>query len=249
MSSLLIVKPVQPVAVVGRTELARTLTPDPKEAANTAAWGSIRVDFGAAVTIDSVFIGYHNAAAGQQWAAGTAAASGGGLIDTLVPTQPLQSVGYGELSHSFVRGAPLTSRYFEVNTNGGPGNVAVTIGVIAFGLAWQPEFGNEYGSGGVINDTGSADRLSGGGFAINEGVITGGWEWSMGDLSNDEMQRLYHGILRRVGNTKTVLVVEDPDPTDGLKDRLHWGLLTKIDRYERFAPNACRVSMRVDDWA
>ena len=46
-----------------------------------------------------------------------------------------------------------------------------------------------------------------------------------------------------------MLVVEDPDQTDGLTERVHWGLFRKLDTYERLDPQNTKWSLQIADWA
>ena len=122
------------------------------------------------------------------------------------------------------------------------------MGVFAAGKAFRPELPEEYGGGRPIIDTGTATRVFGGGFAIDEAARAGGWQWTLSELSDAERSRLY-AIVWRMGQTRTLLVVEDPDQTDGLNERIHWSLVGKIDPYERRDANLNRYAMSVLDWA
>jgi len=249
MKSLLIMKPEKPVDIVGRRELARLLTPNPKEAASTATWGNIALDYGVPVTIDTAYLGYHNGGAGQQWAVGTTNSTGNAIIETLVPTQVMQSPGIGTPYHGFYRAdAPLTSRYWLVQTNGGPSAIAVVAGVLALGLSWSAAWGHEWGAGRFIEDTGTAERLFGGGFGIDDGVAAGGYQWTFGDLQPEEVDPLWLLVKNR-RTTRSVLVVEDPERSPGLNERIHWGLFRKLEPFERLDPLNTKWSLSVGDWA
>lgn len=248
MSSLLIVKPYPIATAGGSAGMDRLATPDPKEAVVVSTGGYLALDMGVPVTADTLFIGYHSATADQQFAA---FATGSTYYDnpiSVVITSQLQQPGLGPPFHRLARFAPITSRYWRIDFNAGANNTAYYMGVIALGQAFQPTYGHEYGSGRPVTDTGSAERLFGGGFGINEGTRAGGWQWTLGDLTDAEVRTLYRIALDR-GTTRSVLVVEDPDITDGLNERIHWGLFAKLDPYERFAPGASRWALRIDDWA
>jgi hypothetical protein len=249
MRALLIVKPQLPVAVpysyAGATNL---LTPDPKEAVMIIGPGAIVLDYGAPITLDTVFLGYHSGTADQLWSVQQIDANnnvtGPDLANTLAA--PL---GYGPPYHSFVRSAaPLTSRYWRLNFTTGASNTPWYAGVLCLGLAWSCQWGREWGSGRSIEDTGSVERLFGGGFGIDDGVAAGGFQWTFGDLQPEETRTLYQ-LAKERRTTRSVLVVEDSDQTDGLNERLHWGLFQKLQPYERLDPQNTKWGLQIGDWA
>jgi len=247
MASLLIVRPVTPAA----TNSGFALTPNPKEGVSIAAntTSIFAYDFGTpAPSIDFAYVGYHSAAVGggSSFTVAQSASYGGANTTTLANAVSMAPLGLGYPNHSIARFAPQSSRYLNLSI--AAGSSAITVGVIMLGLTFQPTYGHEYGSGRLITDTGSAERLFGGGFGIYEGERAGGWQWTLGDLTDAEVRTLYQ-LAKDRGATRSVLVVEDPDLTDGLNERIHWGLFSKLDAYERFAPNATRWSLRIDDWA
>lgn len=254
MSSLLVVRPLPPTAIVGSSGITapgNLLTPDPKEAALVAAGGgSITLDLGTVVQVDTAFVGYHTATAATWAMGGNDGTPGNGIPAslTVAAVSPLNPTGTADLPrHACVRSAVVrSSRYWQFQFGAQAGGYLV--GCIALGLAFQPSLGHEYGSGRQVGDTSSVSRLRGGGFGIDPGVTFTGWRWTMGDLTDDEVAQLY-AIQRRTGTAKTVLVVEDPDPTPGLNERIHWGLMQKLEPYERLAPGATRWAMTIDDWA
>lgn len=241
-----IIEPAVPKAVLGRQELARALTPNPKEAATTDQTGSIALDFGTAVTFDTAYMGYHTATAGQQWSVVTTDAAGANT-GVLMPAQIIAAPGYGPPYHGFSQGAPLTSRYWRIDTNNGPSNVPFQIGVIALGSAFQTEYGEERGGGGIIEDTGTVERLFGGGFGIDEGVATTGYQWVFGDLQDAERRQLFQ-IVKRLRTTRSFLMVENPAQTEGLNERIHWGNLRKLEAYERIDPRNSKWALSMWDW-
>ena len=116
------------------------------------------------------------------------------------------------------------------------------------GRSWQAEWGHEWGAGRFIEDTGTAERLFGGGFGIDEGVAAGGYQWTFGDLQPAETEALYQLVKER-RTTRTVLVVEDPEQSPGLNERIHWGLFRKLEPFERADPLNTKWSLSVGDWA
>jgi len=244
MSSLII---VPPTAIV-QSSLPRLFTPDPKEAVSVTGGDiGVAVDFGQAVTLDSVYVGYHNAKGAQSTSLVTTTGYGSGDVATVTGSYALAPLGLGFPYHSFRRFPATTSRYWTQYFSRASGD-AFYIGVLAFGMAFQPSLGHEYGSGRFVTDTGSVERLKSGGFGVDEGVTAGGWQWTMGDLTDLEIRQLYQ-LAKLRGSSRSLLVVEDPDQTDGLNERIHWGILDKLDPYERFAPGANRWAMKINDWA
>lgn len=244
MQSLLIMQPIKPLSP--DATFTRLMTPDPKEAVLMGDT-SFFVDFGAVVTLDTVYLGYITALDGQQWAV-QSADQNGTATNTLVPTRTLVAPGFGPPYHAFYRGPPIASRYWRVNTNAGPNAKNFTAGTIAFGLSWSSQWGHEMGAGRLLEDASTVERLFGGGFGIDEGAITGGYQWTFGDLDKDEIRSLYR-LVKAVGISRPVLVVEDPEQTDGLNERIHWGLLSRLEAYERTDPANWRWALSVRDWA
>lgn len=116
------------------------------------------------------------------------------------------------------------------------------------GLAFQTEYGEERGGGGLIEDTGSVERLFGGGFGIDEGVATTGYSWTFGDLQDAERRQLFQ-IVKRLRTTRSFLMVENPAQTEGLNERIHWSLFRKLEAYERIDPKNSKWSLSCWDWA
>lgn len=115
------------------------------------------------------------------------------------------------------------------------------------GLSFQTEYGEERGGGGIIEDTGTVERLFGGGFGIDEGVATTGYQWTFGDLQDAERRQLFQ-IVKRLRTTRSFLMVENPAQTDGLNERIHWGNLRKLEAYERIDPRNSKWALSMWDW-
>jgi len=250
MQSLLIMAPMPVAAVVSQTiaGMSRALSPDPKEAficpANTGV--GIILDMGVAVTVDTAFVGYHTAIGTQQFSMSACDSAGSNALAVVSGTS-LAPLGYGPPNHGFRKGTARTSRYFRFDFSS-LNAAAFSVGVIALGKAWQSQWGQEMGAGRQVIDTGSAERLFGGGFGIDEGARSDAYQWTFGDLQAAEIRSLY-AIVSDRGTTRTVLVIEDPEITDGLNERIHWGLFQKLDFYERVDPSNWKWSLQVADWA
>lgn len=227
--------------------VANVLTPDPKEVATITAGltATIDIDLGAIMNIDTGFAGYLSANITNLSI----------QYGTVSPTTTYLATPFGgqnsalvspDYHRPYVAAAPVSARYMRFGLVSP--TVAGTVGIIAAGLAVQPAWGHEFGAGRPIEDTGSVDRLFSGGFGIYEGVRVGGYQWSFGDLSDAEVASLY-ALARDRGQTRSVLIIEDPDQTDGLNERTHWSLFDRLEAYERQVPGASRYAFKVRDWA
>jgi len=240
MANLLIMAPL-PVAAVAAsrgTGADNLLSPDPREVWADSAVGSaatIEVDFGAVRRIDTVFLGHlFPPADGATWTLDCGfAAHGETMIAGAAPLRVPDVPGHAPaLSHAFWHGAPVSLRYLRLAVTQAAGAAPLTAGVLLAGLAFQPRWNREWGGGRRPIDSGSATQLSTGGFAIAEGERKSAWYWTLGDLEDDELDVLYDITLDR-GETRPLLVVEDPASTAGLRRRLHYGLFQQLRQYER----------------
>jgi hypothetical protein len=228
-------------------------TPDPKEIAIIPANGGYTVlDYGFSdvVTFDSLFLGHvlGTFAPGQDVTFQILSEFGGGSVYWNSPTLPLQQFEeYPPFHVSYRNAFPVQGKFVRafIHNSGSVG--ALQIGLFNVGLSFQPQWGQEYGGGRPIIDTGTATRLIGGGFGIDEGTIVGGYQWQFGDISKAELAKLY-ALLKTRGNTKPVWVVEDPDQVEGLNEGTHYGLFTKIEPYERLDATRTRYTLQMEEW-
>jgi len=263
MSSLLIVKPVAIsalTAAAGVTTLVaqRLLTPDPKEAALGSAIANngylgLRLDMGAAVSLDSFFLGFTNSPnSGSSFQMIVYSATDATFTSTTVlgNALPANSALDNPQPHLFLRlGAPVSSRYWAIDFKNISGSTKDMIaGVLAVGLAFAPTWGQEMGPGRPIEDTSTVERLFGGGFGTDLGAIMGGYQWTFGDLSKAEIIQLY-AIVRAIGISRDVLIVEDPTIETGWNEAIHWGKLGKLDTYERNSAVNWKWNLSIRDWA
>lgn len=247
MSNMIIFKPLpisEVVPQLASTGAANLLTPDPKEVwAATLGAGAyaLYIDMGSAVTIDSLFVGGLNAGAFLYTFYKAADMAGGGLVALYTPAAPTAASPYG-----FVRlAAPTSSRYFRIsiaNFSVGP-----QAGVIALGLAFQPTHNREWGGGRLLIDTGSKERLLGGGFGIGEGVRKAAYQWTFGDLLDAEVEALWD-LAKDRGETSPIVVVEDPADTAGLGNRIHYGLFDRFEPYTRQGAGRTRWALSMEEW-
>lgn len=246
MTALAIVQPLTFTASGGMTNPARVALADPKEAAvnGTALANTLDLDLGSSQSIDSLLIGYARNGTGASLTLSTGVSAHGETSRGSIA--PAQSDLTEPARQYFFQSAPFNARYLRI---GIPAAIGTTfqIGVAVVGKAFFPTWGTEYGAGRLLLDTGTVERLFGGGFGIDPGTIVSGYQWTFGDLQNAEREALFN-ICKRLGSTRSVLVIEDADLTNGLHNRIHWGLFNKLEAYERLNPADTKWSFQISDW-
>ena len=255
MGNMLILAPapISALAVSRGSGGANLLAADPKEAWVDAAVGTaanIDIDFGAAIPVDTVFLGHVSPPdAGATWTITGGVA--GYTTTTLKAAGALRAVDAAgqapTLSHAFWTGASATVRYLRLSVTQPAGQPVLSAGVVMAGSAWVPTWNHEWGSGRRVIDTGKATALPGGGFGVAEGARKAAWSWVLGDLTDAEVDVLYALQLDR-GETRPLLVAEDPAATTGQRHRLHYGLLAGLRAYERRNPAQTRWEFTLEEW-
>jgi hypothetical protein len=250
---MIILKPLTPsaVAVSQGTGGANLLTPDPKEVWVGGGAGAVNLDFnlGAVMPLDTFHLGFHTFPAAGRLVSITGGAAGyadaafydanfaGSINAPSAVASPLRR-------HALVKlAAPVNAQFvrFTVNTFSA---AQAAIGIVSIGKSFQPTWNREKGGGRTIIDTGSIEQLPGGGYGIGAGTRKPGFRWVFGDLDDEELDQLFDLALDR-GETRPVLVVEDPDLTPGLNERIHYGLFQRFEHYERADPGKHRWSLSV----
>jgi hypothetical protein len=240
-ASLVISKMLFPVAV-GNSNYNNLMTQDPKEAYSSGAAADMDFDFGASVTVDTLFVGFLSADAFTtiNVTPSTGLGTGIGTANSLTigPSTAIRR-------HAFLKvGSPITSRYFRVSFVG----AGFTVGIVALGKAIQPTWGHEWGSGRGIDDRSFVDTLIGGGFGVQKNAIVPNWRFTVGDLTDAELDSLWD-LAVDVGGAGPVLVVEDPSAASTpLNKGLHYGLFEKPEAYERLMPGCSKWSFQVQEW-
>lgn len=257
MANMIVMLPHRPNAVSaagGGTGAANLLTPDPKEVYSDGGGGgarSIDLDLGSVRPVDVLFLGFLGGSDGTTFTSISATGGATSYTETTlnVPqTQPAQSSSPAPLRrHWFVLlPAPVSVRYIRVTVQT-PTVATHTAGILAVGEAFRPIHNREWGGGRQIIDTGVKEPLFGGGFGIAKGAVKSRYRWTLGDLLSSEVERLYDLALN-AGETRPVLVVEDPDPTSGLNERIHYGLFESLQAFERLNPEQTRWSFSLTEW-
>lgn len=121
------------------------------------------------------------------------------------------------------------------------------LGNVIIGRSFEASWDREWGSGRALVDTSKVTPLVSGGFAVAEGARKGAYRWTFGDLTDPEVEALWGAVLR-VGIGKPIVVIERQGSGVGSSEQLHYGLLTRIDTFERREPNATRWSFTIEEW-
>lgn len=229
------------------------LSPEPKEAYADGGGGYprwIQIDLGSAQQVDSFLWGYLGPTPAD--VLGVYSVTGGTAAYTTttyaanVAAAP-SDVGAPMRQHAFLKlGAPVSARYLQFELLPSTGNNH-TLGIFAVGLAFQPTWNREWDSGRLPVDTGAVTPLLGGGFGVGEGARKVAYQWTFGDLTDTDLAKLTDLVVDR-GTTRPVIVVEDPDATTGLNERIHYGLFKSFERFGRQAPNLTRWSLQMEEW-
>lgn len=255
MANILILAPA-PIAAIAASrgdDVENLLTADPREVWADSAVGTaatIDIDLGAVRSIDTVALLHLTPAhADATWTitggaasytASTIAASAALRVPDVAGRSP-------SLSHALWHGEAVSVRYLRLSVTQPGGADALTAGAVLVGTAFSPALNHEWGAGRRVLDTGTSTGLPDGGFATVEGVRKSSWSWTLGDLSDDELDQL-HEVQLAVGETRVVLVVEDPAMTAGLRRRMHYGLLRQLRPYERLSKGRTKWEMLVEEW-
>jgi len=221
MSNLLVMRPIQPVSSSltqgTATGIANLLTPDPKEvvSCNAGAGVGYGLDLGAIYSIDSMFLGHLNnygSAADLEFVTGVAAHNETVRLDAnyLAEWIAPSARSIPRRRHAFWRAAaPFNARYVMVRGTFA-GTTPVTLGVFGVGLAFQPTYNQEWGAGRQPLDTSGITELRSGGFGIDSGGKKAAYTWTLGDLTDIEVQSAW-SMFEDAGNSSPIIVVEDPD--------------------------------------
>lgn len=245
MSAALILAPLPIVAIAGDdpTTVGHLLTSDPREVWAPAGAASIQftADLGAAVAIDTVFLGYSI----LKQASAVVVKVDGVQVGASAFALPRRA---GRYAHALILlNQGVIGQHVQVIITVAAGDRPQSLGVLMIGQRFQPQWNHEWGAGRVPVDTGTRTRLQGGGYGLDAGIVKSGWQWTFGDLSDGELDQVFDIVMDR-GETGPVLVVENPDQTAGLAERIHYGTFDRIEAFERQDVQLTRWSLRIEDW-
>jgi len=245
MSNMILYRPL-PIAAVASDDAsaANLLTPEPKEVwADAEIARFLHIDMGAATALDSFLIGYLSK--GSYIAALHTQDSPNVNVSAALASHAGPLAAAPVRLHDFIAlAAPVTSRWWRMDI---AGSAPIRAGVLAVGLAIRTTHNREKGAGRPILDLGAVEARSDGGFGTGYGAVKSGFRWTWGDLDDAEIEAIYDLGLR-VGGRKPIVVAEDPDPTPGLNERLHYGRFDGFEPYERGDPSKHRWSLSMTEW-
>lgn len=240
--NLSIIRPLAATIAGSMTNAARMATPDPKEVAysNGAAARTIDLDLGSVQTVGAVYLGGVSGTTSFTVTGGTAgyATTAFGNIDVAPKRTAIAPRQY------LLQLEPTALRYIRLSAALADG---FEVGLAIAGERFTPTWGHEWGAGRGLVDTGTASRNRAGGFGVNPGAIATSYDWTLGDLTDEEREALFD-MLRKVGETNPMIVCEDPAQTADLDARLHYGLFQRLEKYERRSVGITRWSLRLEDW-
>ncbi|MCX7284413.1 MAG: hypothetical protein NTX28_10270 [Novosphingobium sp.] len=253
MGNILMLRPesFQAIAVSRGTGSANLLTIDPREVWIDSAVGSaveFDIDFGEVRAVDTVFLGaLVQAHAEASWTITGGVASYNAMTVKAAGTLrvPERAGRVQRGSHAFWHGDDVLVRFLRISVTQPVGQPVLAIGVLMAGQSFVPAWNMEWGGGRAVRDTGSVTRLPSGSVAAVEGARYGSFKWTLSDLTDEETDYLFELQLDR-GETRPLLVVEDPDQTPGLLGRIHYGQLTGIRHFERRNPKQTRWEFQID---
>lgn len=229
------------------TDDERVGTNDPKEVAVDATGGTSQafdlIFSTNPIQLDAFFIGAVSQDLDIQLYADT---TGNSSMDTSYGIKSSAHKRTDEAPYSYYWQLPGDTVY-RIGVRFLNASAGLTVGIMRACERFTPTYGHEWGAGRGLIDTGTATPTKSGGFGIEAGAIKPTWEFTLGDLTDEELETLFD-MLRRVGETNPLLVVEDPSATDYLDARLHYCKLQRLEKYERRAINMTKWSLRLEDW-
>lgn len=255
MANILIAEPL-PIASISASRgsgIDNLLSFDPREIWMDDAVGSaatIDIDLGGEQIVNMVCL----AALFFADTEATWEISGGleGPSQIIMPSQtlrvPERDWRVRTMSHSLWLGPEQLVRHLRIRITQPSTAQPLAIGALAIANGFQPEMNKEWGAGRGVKDTSTVTRLASGGVAVVEGARYGTYNWTLGDLSEEETDKLYE-LQLGVGESRPIVVVEDPAMTAGLRNRIHYGGLVQLRAFERRNQQQTRWQMNVEDWA
>ena len=260
MAALTMMQVMEPFTITSRagtgadgSGAANLLSPDPKEVFAHTGPGTVEIsiNLGDIIPFDTVFLGHIR---GVDPALATWEIYGGTavwpvtLIKAAGPLVAEAATSAPRRRHAFYRHSSLVSNSKYVRLVINPGvSTEWTLGVVGIGTSVQPLWGREWGSGRQPEDRSAVTPLKGGGFGIERAARMANWRWTCGDLTDGEIRELWR-MAEEVGVSAPVVVVEDPDYTAGLNERIHYGLFDRPEAYSREIPGVSRWSFQVREW-
>ncbi|MDE1917679.1 MAG: hypothetical protein KGJ57_18130 [Sphingomonadales bacterium] len=255
MANILILSPadIKAIAASRGSGEPNLLTRSPKEVWADSAVGSaatIDIDLGSSRPIDTAYLGaVQTPLPSASW---TITGGMNGYADQLIKAAgPLRAVDTASSmparTCAFWTGPAVNARYLRISVTQPSGGQPLTIGNLLVGSAWRPQFNMEWGSGRRVVDTGTITSLPDGGFSTVEGARKRAFNWTLGDLADNEVDAL-EDLLMAHGESIPLLVASDPDTTVGQRARIHYGLFTGLKAFERANPLQTKWDFAFEEW-
>lgn len=249
-AGITIIKPldIAAVAVTDGTGAANLLSPSTREVwrASVVGLSNIDLDFGTVVTLDTIFLGFSNAGPNAVWTVASMASPAGAALNVLTAARPLRSAQpVGDRHHGYIRlAAPVSTRYLRLSVNQIGTAQPFHAGIVIAGLAIERAY--EYRAGRGAIDLANKTELQDGGFGISRSAIVSSYRFTLAGLTDDQVDELWQ-IVMDIGESAPVLIVEGHTPP--VKHaQLHYGLLDRLEPYEREDPQDSRWGLSVRDW-
>lgn len=249
-TGILIVNPLPIAAIVASngTGASNLLSPSTREVWRAAAVGAstIDLDFGAPVTLDTVFFGFTNATAAATMSLATMTGpAGSGLSVVSANTTLRVAHSTGARHHGLVRlDEPVTTRYLRISVNQVDGATALEAGIVLAGLAIDRPY--EYRAGRAPLDLSKRTELTDGGFGISRAAIVSSYRFTLSGLSDDQVEELWQ-IVMAIGESAPILIIEGHDAPIRFS-QTHYGLFQRLEPYEREEPEDTRWGLSIRDW-
>jgi hypothetical protein len=261
---------VQPIALFGKIlavagsvsvdsafPITALFDPQPKTIVQTQPTGAgsynliIDFDLGADMQIDTIAVLFTNLQPGAAWQLSAATQAQGAAYLATVPAN-FVSTSFGVLpintpsrQHGIWAGSAITMRFLRINLVAPASNERVLrIGNIVIGARVPLAWNFELGSGRKIEDQSIIRTLPGGETSAERGGRTPLFRATWSNIADTEMRAIY-ALLLDLGTSAPLLIVEDPDLTAGLNERIHYGLLTGLDFTERSQEDKQRIDLTI----
>lgn len=213
----------------------------------------INIDLLADTAIDTIALMFTNCSSEATWLAYGATAAAGAITES-APNLIFTSTAFGmapttrELRRHalWTAATPVSRRYIRIIITDTLANAEnlIRAGVPVIGQRIAPAYNFELGSGRRIDDRSQLRVLPGGETYVEEGGRVPLWRATWSNLTEAEMALIW-SLLVEIGQSRPVLLVEDPDATAGQAERMHYGLLEGLDFHERVQLDKQRIDLRV----
>jgi hypothetical protein len=247
--SAIVISKVAPIVAVAdmngnATASANAATPDPKEVvvmSGSVGNGWLKLDLGSSQLIDGFFLGFSSGITADVYVGNSSGSQGAYLGNCPLAAS---DVSNPYRRHGYVKGGPISGRYVDVVLfHSG----LASVGIFAALTSVQPQYGRGWGSGRAPVDMSNVTELRSGGFAVDPGGRKANFRFTCSELTDGEVASLWR-IAEEVGIGSPAVVVEDPDATAGLNERLNYGLFNRPEAYERQSPGQNAWSFTLNRW-